>query len=136
MDALGHRHFERRESASHARTLLAACAEVGLDAAAAEAMLASDELVADVWRSYGATVREHGIRAIPLFVFGPARLAGPFRPDGVEPPVIVRGSADPETFVRVLEALLERDAAASAAAARRAAPPRTRAAAAAAAAAQ
>ena len=56
------------------------------------AALASDELVAGVWRSYGATVREHGI-GDPFFVFGPERLAGPFRPDGVEPPVIVRGSA-------------------------------------------
>ena len=66
MDALGHRHFERRESASHARTLLAACAEVGLDAAAAEAMLASDELVADVRRRGGATAGDEAQARSPL----------------------------------------------------------------------
>ena len=36
--------------------------EVGLDAAAADAFLETDELEADVWRSYGATIRESGIK--------------------------------------------------------------------------
>ena len=62
MSALNARHFEAAESASERPTLLAAAAEAGLDAAAAETFLATDELVDDVWRSYGATIRESGIK--------------------------------------------------------------------------
>ena len=82
MTALNRRHFEQRESASERPTLLAACADAGLDEDAAAAFLNTDELVDHVWRSYGDTIRRHGIHAIPLFIFShPASgaVGGPFR---------------------------------------------------------
>jgi predicted DsbA family dithiol-disulfide isomerase len=108
MSALNARHFEAAESASERPTLLAAAAEAGLDAAAAETFLATDELVDDVWRSYGATIRTHGIHAIPYFVFSCAaagRAGGPFRERGDKEPVIVNGSMDAPTFLAIFEQL-------------------------------
>ncbi|KAH8053332.1 hypothetical protein JL722_9557 [Aureococcus anophagefferens] len=66
MDHLGHRHFEQRKSASHRATLLDAAAAAGLDASALGAFLDSDELVADVWTSYGSTIHEKGINQRPV----------------------------------------------------------------------
>ena len=66
MDHLGHRHFEQRKSASHRATLLDAAAASGLDASALGAFLDSDELVADVWTSYGSTIHEKGINQRPV----------------------------------------------------------------------
>ena len=65
MDHLGHRHFEQRKSASHRRTLLDAATASGLDADALDAFLSTDELVKEVWGSYGSTIDEKGIHAIP-----------------------------------------------------------------------
>mmetsp|Transcript_15493 Transcript_15493/g.62365 ORF Transcript_15493/g.62365 Transcript_15493/m.62365 type:complete len:208 (+) Transcript_15493:446-1069(+) len=109
MDALGRKHFEQRESASHRSTLLAVAREVdGLDAAALDAFLDTDELEDVVWKSYGSTIRDKGIHAIPVFMFGLEDVKTPFRDDGASPSIVVRGSADPETFCDVFETLLER----------------------------
>lgn len=107
MDALAVRHFERRQSASARSTLLAACEEVGLDPGAAAAFLDTDELEAEVWRSYGSTIREKGIHAIPYFVFnGPGSEGGPFRAGVPGEGYTIRGSANPETFLRIYERIL------------------------------
>lgn len=61
MSALSNRHFQhgsQGESASKRPTLIAAAQEVGLDVAAAEAFLDSDELYDEVWRSYGEMPRK------------------------------------------------------------------------------
>lgn len=108
MDALGRRHFEQQTSASHTSTLLDVVEEVGLDREEAAQFLETDELEAEVWRSYGATIREKGIHAIPFFVFnGEGSNGGPFR-DGSGNATIVRGSADPPTFEAMLEEMLRR----------------------------
>ena len=109
MSALNALHFEKRQSASMRSTLLAAAAAVGLDVAAAEAFLDGDELHDDVWRSYGTTIREAGIRAIPLFAFSVPELGatgGPFRDAGEYEAYIVRGSSSEESFVKLFELIL------------------------------
>jgi len=114
MSALNTMHFERRQSASERMTLLAAAAEVGLDTSAAEAFLDSDELYDEVWRSYGSTIREAGIRAIPLFAFSVPELGavgGPFRDPGPYEAYVVRGSSGEESFLELFELML-RDSAA------------------------
>lgn len=113
MSALNRRHFERRESASLRTTVLAAAGEVGLDVGAATEFLESDELEDEVWRSYGATIKQANIRAIPLFAFSVPSLGaigGPFRPAGEYESYIVRGSSSHETFLQLFE-LIFRDAA-------------------------
>ena len=112
MSALNALHFERRQSASVRGTLLAAAAEVGLDVGAADAFLDGDELRDEVWRSYGATIREAGIRAIPLFAFSVPELGavgGPFREPGQYEAYVVRGSSGEESFLELFELIL-RDA--------------------------
>lgn len=105
MSALGRRHFEERTSASHRSTLLQAVREAGLDAAAAEAFLQTDELRDEVWRSYGSTIRDAGIHAIPFFVFNsPLTDGGPFR-KGAGRPRIVNGSSDRDEFLGIFEQL-------------------------------
>mmetsp|Transcript_52485 Transcript_52485/g.130576 ORF Transcript_52485/g.130576 Transcript_52485/m.130576 type:complete len:263 (+) Transcript_52485:237-1025(+) len=111
MTSLNKRHFEQRVSASDDGTLLAAAAEVGLDAGAAEDFLGTDELKDVVWESYGTTIRK-GVRAIPYLVFNVPALGmvgGPFRARGRREPVTINGSMNRETFLRVFEAF--RDAA-------------------------
>ena len=108
MDHLGHRHFEQRKSASHRATLLDAAAASGLDASALGAFLDSDELVADVWTSYGSTIHEKGINAIPYFVFGPVGMRSPFR-SGPRAATTVNGSGNPDEFLQVFEDLLARE---------------------------
>jgi len=106
MSALGRRHFEERTSASHATTLLAACAEAGLDAEAASAVLASEEFREEVWHSYGSTIRDKGVHAIPLFIFNsPLTDGGPFRSGGGKP-CIVHGSASRDEFLSLFERML------------------------------
>lgn len=103
MSALARRHFEERTSASHRSTLLEAASEVGLDRAAAEAFLQTDELRDHVWKSYGSTIHEKGIHAIPFFVFNSTLTdGGPFR-CGSGKPQIVNGSGDPDEFLRVFK---------------------------------
>jgi len=112
MNALNQRHFERRQSASERSTLLAAAAEVGLDVQAAEAFLETTELEEHVWRSYGTTIREAGIRAIPLFSFSVPEMGamgGPFRDAGEYEAYVVRGSSGKESFLDLFE-LIYRDA--------------------------
>ena len=114
MSALNKRHFEQRQSASERQTLLAAAAEVGLDTAAASAFLDSRELEADVWRSYGETIRTKRIHSIPLFAFNVPAIdaaGGPFRAPGTHEAYVVRGSMDTEYFTELLE-LIARDVAA------------------------
>lgn len=107
MDALARRHFEQRKSASHRATLLEAAEESGLDAAAAAALLDSEELRKEVWDSYGDTIHGKGIHAIPLFVFNsPLTDGGPFR-SGAGRPAIVHGSGDEDQFLEVFEKLLD-----------------------------
>ena len=105
MTCLNKRHFEQTTSASETPTLLEAAAEAGLDVDAAKAFLATDELAAEVWRSYGQTQREKGIHSIPLFVFNCPQLnliGGPFRV-GSGTPFVLNGSMDAPTFLRVFE---------------------------------
>jgi len=106
MSALGRRHFEERTSASHRTTLLEAVDEAGLDVQAAEAFLQTDELSMDVWRSYGSTIRDKGIHAIPLFIFNsPLTDGGPCR-NGFGRPYIVNGSSDQEEFLSIFDRIL------------------------------
>lgn len=105
MDALGRRHFEERQSASHRATVLAAAKEAGLDVDALQAFLDTDELKDEVWASYGSTIKDKGIHAIPFFVFGLPDVRSAFRPNGASEPVIVHGSANPETFRDAFETL-------------------------------
>ena len=52
----------------------------------AQAFLETEGLEEEVWRSYGDTIREAGIRAIPLFAYSVPELGavgGPFRQAGV-----------------------------------------------------
>jgi len=111
MSALNRLHFEKRQSASMRSTLVAAAAEVGLDVPAAEAFLDGDEFRDAVWSSYGSTIREAGIRAIPLFAFSVPKLGavgGPFRDAGDFEAYVVRGSSSEETFLELFE-LIYRD---------------------------
>jgi len=113
MTALNRRHFEqggRGESASERHTLLAAAAEVGLDVAAAQAFLETEELAAEVWKSYGDTIHGKGIHSIPLFVFSVPALdlvGGPFR-SGPGTPFVLNGSMDADTFLAVFNGALQR----------------------------
>lgn len=102
MTALNRRHFENAESASERPSLLAACCDVGLDPAAASLFLDSDELVEDVWRSYGDTIHKYGIHAIPFFIFhhpASGAVGGPFRTAGDAQPWVVNGSMDSDHFL-------------------------------------
>lgn len=110
--AMNKRHFEQAQSASDRATLLAAAAEVGLDAAAAATFLDSNELEDHVWHWYGATINEKGIHSIPLFCFNVPALdavGGPFRnasrADGQHQPFVVRGSMDSEYFLELFEVI-------------------------------
>lgn len=113
MSSLNRRHFEQGAtgaSASERATLLSAAEEVGLDVDAARSFLETDELVADVWKSYGDTIHGKGIHSIPLFVFSMPQLGlvgGPLRP-GPGTPFVLNGSMDCPTFLRTFEAALTR----------------------------
>ena len=63
MSALGRRHFEERQSASHRSTLLEAAKEAGLDVEQAEAFLNTDGYWEHVWRSYHETIFDKKIEA-------------------------------------------------------------------------
>jgi len=105
MSALARLHFEERTSASHRATLLAAAEEAGLDVSAVRSFLSTDELRAEVWKSYGDTIHKKGIHAIPYFVFNsPLTDGGPFR-IGAGKPIIVQGSGDEQQFLGVFERL-------------------------------
>jgi len=105
MSALARKHFEERASASHRSTILAAAEEAGLDRESLQAFLDTDELRDEVWRSYGSTIKEKGIHAIPYFVFNsPLSDGGPFR-SGKGRPVIINGSGDEAQFLEVFEHL-------------------------------
>ena len=109
MSALNKRHFEQRQSASERATLLAAASEVGLDRAKAEAFLDTDELAADVWRSYGETIRTKNIHSIPLFAMSVPSIdavGGPFRPSGKDEAYVVRGSMDKAYFLELFNVIL------------------------------
>lgn len=106
MSALARRHFENRTSASHDATILEAAAEAGLDVDACRAFLATDELREYVWKSYGSTIHEKGIHAIPLFIFNsPVTDGGPFR-DGKGKPEMEHGSGSQAGFLQIFERLL------------------------------
>lgn len=105
MSALARKHFEERTSASHRSTILSAAEEAGLDVDALRAFLDTDELRETVWRSYGSTIKEKGIHAIPYFLFNsPLEDGGPFRSGNGEP-VIINGSGDQDQFLEVFEQL-------------------------------
>lgn len=103
MSALARRHFEEKKSASHRATILEAAEEAGLDVEACQSFLETDELRAEVWQSYGDTIRRHGIEAIPYFVFNsPLTDGGPFR-SGNGKPEIERGSGSQAGFLALFE---------------------------------
>lgn len=106
MSALARRHFEERKSASHRSTILEAVEEIGLEVSEAKAFLDTDELKDQVWLSYGSTIREKGIHAIPFFVFNsPLDDGGPFR-SGKGDAIIVNGSGDEQQFLEIFEQIL------------------------------
>lgn len=106
MSALGGRHFERCQSASHDATILESAREAGLDVEACRAFLTTDELRDDVWKSYGSTIHEKGIHAIPLFIFNsPSTDGGPFR-NGKGKPEMEHGSGNQQRFLEIFERLL------------------------------
>ena len=113
MTALSDRHFQRGsegESASKRTTLLAACDEVGLDRAAAEAFLDSNELHDEVWRSYGEMPRK-GITGIPLFCFSIPEVglwSGPFRDANAD--ATINGSGNKAQFRQLFEQLYQHTA--------------------------
>jgi predicted DsbA family dithiol-disulfide isomerase len=78
-----------------------------LDVKAAAAFLDGDGLAAHVWSWYGRTVREFGIRAIPLFAFSVPRIGvsgGPFQPLGAGGDAyVVRGSMSADYFTELFE---------------------------------
>jgi hypothetical protein len=99
--------FSQAETCADRATVLAAVADVeGLDAAAAAVFLETDELVDEVWESYGRMIRHFGITEIPVFSFSRPGAPSPFSPafqEGVTPqPYIVVGSASVEIFGDVL----------------------------------
>lgn len=110
MAALSSRHFEQGsqgESASKRPTLLAAAREAGLDVAAAEAFLDTDELRDEVWESYGEMPRR-GISGIPLFCFSvPAAglFSGPFRESNAD--AVINGSSNIQQFLQLLNAIYQ-----------------------------
>ena len=82
---------------------------IGLDRDEVTAFLEGDELTADVWRSYGRTIRELNIHSIPLFSFSVPSIGavgGPFRPPGKAEAYVVRGSMDHNFFLELFEVLL------------------------------
>lgn len=106
MDALGRKHFTEAKSASHDWNLLDAAEEAGLDRAEAEAFLKTDEFAAEVWSSYGSTIREKEVHAIPYFVFNsPHSDGGKFR-SGRGQAHLVHGSANEKEFLEVFEGIL------------------------------
>ena len=112
MSALSNRHFQhgsQGESASKRATLLAAAEEVGLDVAAATAFLDSNELHAEVWRSYGE-MPARGINAIPMFCFSIPEVnlwSGPFRTpkNGRVANAVIQGSANKAEFLDMFKQL-------------------------------
>eukprot|EP00930_Biecheleria_cincta_P089165 TRINITY_DN78434_c0_g1_i1.p1 TRINITY_DN78434_c0_g1~~TRINITY_DN78434_c0_g1_i1.p1 ORF type:complete len:344 (-),score=72.27 TRINITY_DN78434_c0_g1_i1:304-1335(-) len=108
VSALARLHFEEQASVTKRATITQAAKEAGLDTQALEHFLASEELVGEIWQSYGDTINKHGIHAIPLFIFnGRTTNGGPFR-DGSNAAVSVQGSADVDTFVQAFEEILRR----------------------------
>lgn len=106
MSALGRRHFERCQSASHDTTILESAREAGLDVEACRAFLTTDELRDEVWQSYRSTIHEKGIHAIPFFIFNsPFTDGGPFRSGGGKPEM-EHGSGNQERFLEIFERLL------------------------------
>lgn len=108
--ALSDRHFQRGsegECATCRPTLLAAAAEAGLDVAAAEAFLDTNELFEEVWAKYGE-MPALGIRAIPLFCFSVPQaglLSGPFRSESkdIEAGAVMSGSGNKQQFLQLFE---------------------------------
>eukprot|EP00929_Paragymnodinium_shiwhaense_P002211 TRINITY_DN102420_c0_g1_i1.p1 TRINITY_DN102420_c0_g1~~TRINITY_DN102420_c0_g1_i1.p1 ORF type:complete len:157 (-),score=19.05 TRINITY_DN102420_c0_g1_i1:149-619(-) len=107
MSKLARKHFEERKSASHRSTILEAAEESGLRRDAVNEFLDGDEFKATVWSSYGSTIEDKGIHAIPYFVFNDplTGAGGPFR-RGDGKPHVVQGSGDPEQFLSVFEKIL------------------------------
>lgn len=109
VSALANLHFERQQSATKRSTLMKAVERAGLDTTAFKKFLDTDDLVADVWKSYGDTIRKHGIHSIPLFIFnGPLTNGGVFR-DGSESATVIHGSGKPQQFVAAFEEVFQRN---------------------------
>mmetsp|Transcript_46453 Transcript_46453/g.110687 ORF Transcript_46453/g.110687 Transcript_46453/m.110687 type:complete len:192 (+) Transcript_46453:419-994(+) len=122
MDRLNYRHFEKGESASDRKTVLAAMSDAGMDAEEATKFLDTKEMEDTVWKSYGSTIHEAGIHAIPFFVFSAPELGvsgGPLRGGPPETrerweranrktnePWMVNGSMDPESFLDIFHQIL------------------------------
>lgn len=103
VSVLANLHFEKQQSATKRSTLIEAVERVGLDKEAFVKFLESDELVDDIWKSYGDTIHQHGIHSIPYFIFnGPFTNGGPFR-DGSRNAVDVHGSANSMEFAEAFE---------------------------------
>ena len=108
IEHLSSNHFQHKKSASHHSSILEAAAKANLPEDGVKELLAGEELKEEVWRSYGSTIREKGIHAIPLFIFnGPQCQDGPFRGTGERgEAIIVNGSGDAESFKGVFVRLL------------------------------
>lgn len=101
-------HFEEVRTCADDETVLEAARRAGLDVAAAEAYLKTDENAESVWESYGRMMHDFGITGIPVFSFtcGISPFTDPrFQMGKGIQPILVSGSASPETFLKVLEGL-------------------------------
>jgi len=110
MTAINKRHFEQRECLGDRPILMSAVEEVGLDVAAAEAFLDTDELVDTVRHWYDATIHQKGIHSIPLFCFHVPTIdagGGPFRKRGSGGEAyIINGSMHDDYFLQLFEVIL------------------------------
>eukprot|EP00747_Dinoflagellata_sp_TGD_P195840 gnl/TRDRNA2_/TRDRNA2_65110_c0_seq1.p1 gnl/TRDRNA2_/TRDRNA2_65110_c0~~gnl/TRDRNA2_/TRDRNA2_65110_c0_seq1.p1 ORF type:complete len:163 (-),score=34.38 gnl/TRDRNA2_/TRDRNA2_65110_c0_seq1:34-522(-) len=108
IEALNRRHFMQGQSASHRNTVLDSAEEAGLDREEVAKFLDTNELEADVWESYRATVEDKGVHSIPLFVFNVAGMTdgGPFR-SGSGRHWTIKGAQGAEVFLQVFREAVE-----------------------------
>jgi len=112
--ALNVRHFTQRKSAVHRSTILEAAEEASLDVNALVTFLDTDELADVVWKSYGDTIKKHGIHAIPWLYFnndGPSLTSdgGPYGGGARHEGELHQGSGSVDTFYALFLRLMERE---------------------------
>lgn len=103
-------HFTQNEGSCLRSTVTEAAHRAGLEMDEVNRFLNSEELRADVWKSYSDMVEKHQIHSIPMFIFhGPRSNGGHFRPKKSElsndQPRTVNGSAHSDDFLQIFEEL-------------------------------
>ena len=105
------RHFEENESCADRENLINAVRDTpDLDVQAAQTFLSSDELVQDVWDSYGRMIRYWGIKEIPVFIFNRPQTPSVFSLDfderRMKRPYIAVGATDEAKVVEIFELIM------------------------------